>query len=55
MVALALLAVAGVGYLLFAVLLPGILGDRKVAKVPSFVGMSYEDIYPSQYLSLIHI
>ena len=48
-VILSLLAIAGVAYLLFAVLLPGIFGKNKPLTVPNFVGMSFEDIYPAEY------
>ncbi|MEA4965691.1 MAG: Stk1 family PASTA domain-containing Ser/Thr kinase [Oscillospiraceae bacterium] len=45
----AVLVVAAVGYLLFGVLLKNLLGGSGTVKVPSFVGKSYEDIYPAQY------
>ena len=46
----ALLVVLGAAYLLFTMFLKDILfGSAGSSKVPQFVGMSYEDIYPSDY------
>ena len=48
-VLLSLIAVAGMGYLLFGVLLNGVFGKASTVTVPNFVGESFEDIYPSEY------
>lgn len=46
---ISLIAVLGVAYLLFGVLLKGILRADKPLEVPSFVGMSYKEIIPGNY------
>lgn len=46
---LSLIAVVGLGYLLFGVLLNGVFGKASTVTVPNFVGESFEDIYPSEY------